>query len=200
MPTYKKTYIQIYSQAKDPDDLHFQPKEIPPIIRRSVELAAKGKALDIGCGTGIYSVFMAQQGFEVTALDYVPQALNFARNRAREAGVDVNFVEADVTTWDNPDRYNLIIDSGCLHNFNREKRDKYRQRLPYWLTDNTSFALIHFGKRSLFDFSRVGFNVKRATKEETERFFLPELELKEFYAGPGKRTLFYYRFARKRPE
>jgi methylase of polypeptide subunit release factors len=47
-----------------------------------------GRALDLGCGTGIWSVRLAQRGWEVVGVDIVPKALRTARARAREAGVE----------------------------------------------------------------------------------------------------------------
>lgn len=56
-----------------------------------------GRALDLGCGSGIWSVRLAQRGWDVTGLDNVPKALRTARERARAAGVQARFVEGSVT-------------------------------------------------------------------------------------------------------
>lgn len=196
MSTSKKKYTQMYRRAKESSQLFLQRNEVPVFIRRVVELDKKrGKALDIGCASGFYSVFLAQQGYQVTALDYIPAAIEFAKKRASKAGVEINFIEGDITEWISPERYDFILDSGCLHNFNKKDRIKYRQRFPQWLSENANFVLVHFGKRSIFDINyRLGLKVKRATKDETEGFFQPELKLVEFYAEPGSRPLFYYRF------
>jgi 2-polyprenyl-3-methyl-5-hydroxy-6-metoxy-1,4-benzoquinol methylase len=57
-----------------------------------------GRALDVGCGSGIWAVKLAQRGWDVTGIDFVPKAVRRARRRAEEAGVEVNFVQGDVTT------------------------------------------------------------------------------------------------------
>jgi SAM-dependent methyltransferase len=56
-----------------------------------------GKALDLGCGSGIWSVELARRGWEVTGVDAVPRALRRARERARRTGVELRLVEGDVT-------------------------------------------------------------------------------------------------------
>ena len=56
-----------------------------------------GPALDLGTGSGIWAVWLARRGWQVTAVEIVEQALERARTRAAEAGVQVRFVERDVT-------------------------------------------------------------------------------------------------------
>ena len=56
-----------------------------------------GSALDLGCGGGLWSIELARRGWDVTGVDLVPKALSTARERAREAGVEVRFIEGDVT-------------------------------------------------------------------------------------------------------
>lgn len=56
-----------------------------------------GPALDLGCGSGIWAVRLAQRGWQVTGVDAVPKALRRARDRARDAGVELRLVEGDVT-------------------------------------------------------------------------------------------------------
>ena len=59
-----------------------------------------GRALDLGCGSGIWAVALAQRGWQVTGVDFVPKALRRARERAKQAGVEVEFLEGDVTKLD----------------------------------------------------------------------------------------------------
>lgn len=56
----------------------------------------KGTLLDLGCGTGADAVFLAQHGFDVTAVDFSPTALERARTRAQNAATNVCFVLEDV--------------------------------------------------------------------------------------------------------
>jgi SAM-dependent methyltransferase len=55
--------------------------------------------LDLGCGTGANTVYLAEQGFDVVGVDFTPLALRRARERAAEAGVEkkCTFVEGDLT-------------------------------------------------------------------------------------------------------
>jgi SAM-dependent methyltransferase len=57
-------------------------------------------ALAVADGEGRNSVYMAQKGLEVTAMEAAPNAIAKARALADERGVTVNFVEADIFDWD----------------------------------------------------------------------------------------------------
>ena len=54
------------------------------------------KVLDVGCGTGRHSVRMAQEGAVVTGVDFSEGMLERARGKAREGGVEVEFVRHDI--------------------------------------------------------------------------------------------------------
>ena len=83
-----------------------QPARLPAVHERISALFAReedgreppyGKALDLGCGSGTWAVELAARGWDVTGVDFVPKALRRARERARQAGVEMRLVEGDVT-------------------------------------------------------------------------------------------------------
>jgi SAM-dependent methyltransferase len=59
-----------------------------------------GRALDLACGEGRNAIWLAQQGWDVTAVDFASVAIDRARTRAEHAGVEVAFAVADVLTYD----------------------------------------------------------------------------------------------------
>ena len=77
-----------------------------------------GPALDLGCGSGIWAVELARRGWQVTGVDFVPRAVQRARERAREAGVELRLVEGDVTKLREMgvgSGFRLLLDFGCFH-------------------------------------------------------------------------------------
>jgi SAM-dependent methyltransferase len=83
-------------------------------------------ALEIGCGTGTNSVWLAQQGFEVTGLDVAPLAIKHAEQRARAAGVSVRFIVADMLSL--PELggpFEFFFDRGCYHAVRRNAPREY---------------------------------------------------------------------------
>lgn len=62
----------------------------------------EGRALDLGCGEGRNAVYLAEQGFAVTAVDFAEQGLAKGRKLAERKGVAdrIHWVQADVLEWD----------------------------------------------------------------------------------------------------
>lgn len=54
------------------------------------------RALDLACGTGAATLIMAAAGTRVVAIDRAPAMLEIARGRARDQGLHVRFIEADI--------------------------------------------------------------------------------------------------------
>src|SRR5262245_34326324 len=81
-----------------------------------------GRAVELGCGTGASAVWLAEQGFDVTALDLSPLAIERAHRRAAEGGVRVRFLVADVLRP--PEEpvgpFDLVFDRSCYHVVRRE--------------------------------------------------------------------------------
>ncbi len=69
-----------------------------------------GRALDIACGEGRNAVWLAEQGWQVTGVDFSPVGLAKARRLAREHDVTVDWVEEDVVDWEPPpEAFDLVI-------------------------------------------------------------------------------------------
>ena len=61
-----------------------------------------GRVLDVGCGEGADAVWLARQGWQVTALDVSQVALERARRHAADAGVEISFVHSGLVEADLP--------------------------------------------------------------------------------------------------
>lgn len=91
------------------DDYLFGTEPASPLVAVRKALPSAGHALSVADGEGRNSVWLARQGFEVTAFDFSENALAKARKLADGAGVTVDFRFGDITRWDWDERpYDLV--------------------------------------------------------------------------------------------
>jgi len=84
-------------------------KEPNPFLKRVLRFLPKGIALDVAAGEGRNAAFLAEHGFDVDAIDISEQGLKKARRLAREMGVRVRTIRADLDRYPIEEgRYDLI--------------------------------------------------------------------------------------------
>ena len=175
----REEYQRMYGRARHPEDLPWHRETAFPLLVAAADRVAGGRALDLGCGTGTYATYLASRGLAVTAIDFTPRALDMARERASSLGVPVEFVEADVLEWDGTGKFDLVLDSGCLHGISGVGRlAAYKQRLLEWLAHDGQYVLSHFVRRHWLDWRPVG--PRRRTREEVTSLFAPELVERDY--------------------
>lgn len=96
-----------------------------------------GKALDVGCGTGDNTIWLAQNGFTVIATDTSDVALEKAREKAAEAGVKCEFVLVDfMEERVEGGPFGFVFDRGCFHSFGLDdERARFAKNVADHLED-----------------------------------------------------------------
>ena len=106
-----------------------------------------GLALDLGCGTGTNSVYMAQHRWKATGIDFVPRAIDMATRKARTAAVPVRFIVGDVTRLDElglDAGFDLVFDLGCFHSIPDDRRDGYVRSATQFAKPGATMLLFGF--------------------------------------------------------
>lgn len=79
---------------------------------------AGGRILEIGAGTGVNAIALAQRGYPVVALEIAPAALEKAREAATRAGVAVDFRLADfLAPAAVPETFDALVDRAVFHTY-----------------------------------------------------------------------------------
>ena len=125
----------------------------PPELVAFVENHTPGKALDVGCGAGSNTVYLAEKGWDATGVDFVPRAINIARTRAARAGVAPRLLVGDVTRLSALGigrDFALIFDKGCFHCIAESDRDRYVKEVTALAATGATALLFGFirGQRS----------------------------------------------------
>jgi SAM-dependent methyltransferase len=91
-------------------------------------------------------VFLAGEGWEVTAVDDVPRALQAARRRAEDAGVQVEFRRGDVARLEDVGvgDVTLAFDRGCYHGLPEAKRAAYARGVTAVTRPGAALLLMSF--------------------------------------------------------
>ena len=84
------------------------------------------RAIDLGCGTGRNALFLAQNGFQVTGVDFASSAIAKARQKADAAGLKAEFIMDDLTNIQNvTGTFDFLVDAGVLDVLRPKSRDLY---------------------------------------------------------------------------
>lgn len=133
-----KRFAEFYEQGNPPWEQELPP---PEVIEAIAQLPA-GRGLDLGCGTGRASRYMAQHGWVVDAVDFVPKAIELAQERLTK---NITYHLASVTNLDFLHRpYDFALDVGCGHALDDDELPLYEQQLRRLLREDGLFLL--FGR------------------------------------------------------
>ncbi|MBY9079718.1 class I SAM-dependent methyltransferase [Paenibacillus sp. CGMCC 1.18879] len=105
----------------------------------------RGNMLEIGCGPGRNAIYSAQKGFKVDAVDLSEEAIRWAKERAEQSKVSVNFeCKSAFDLIPKPEYYDFVYDAGCLHHIWPHRRIEYLRLIYSTLKTGGYFGLTCF--------------------------------------------------------
>lgn len=144
----QRLLYNLWYYFRPPWDTGVSPPELVAAIE-GPDALRPGRALDLGCGTGTNSLYLAKHGWQVVGVDMALTAIRKARRKAREAGYSVGFYATDVTRLDFLQPFfDLALDIGCFHALSPREQVRYRNELCRLLRPGARFMLYAFGPRS----------------------------------------------------
>jgi 2-polyprenyl-3-methyl-5-hydroxy-6-metoxy-1,4-benzoquinol methylase len=125
-------FPEFFKEAYDKNDAPWDSGKPEPELIRLIDAGKlPGKSLlEFGCGTGTNAIELARRGYAVTAVDYIPKALEQACDKAVKANVKIDFRQADLLS--NPKLggpYDVIFDRGVYHSVRTENMPAFRKTL-----------------------------------------------------------------------
>jgi SAM-dependent methyltransferase len=109
-----------------------------------------GPALDLGCGSGIWGLRLAERGWQVTGVDLVQKALDRARERVDQADAEMRLVQANVTELapgEVGEGFRLILDTGTFHDFRPEQQRAMGRSMDAVASRDATVLLLAWPKR-----------------------------------------------------
>jgi cyclopropane fatty-acyl-phospholipid synthase-like methyltransferase len=187
-----------YRFAKPPWDSGITPPEVVAFFEKN---SMHGRALDVGCGTGTNSIFLAQHGLHVVGVDYASKAIATARDKAQRTNLAIDFHVADVTQLDFlTELFDYVLDIGCFHGIALEGRQRYAAHLARLTHRDSVFMLYAISPRPpqtrnpLMPFRNVG-----ATPNDVLNIFSKDFSLEHSEHGGDRleRQSAWFWFKRK---
>jgi SAM-dependent methyltransferase len=144
------------------------------------------RALDIGCGTGTNSRWLAEQGFDVTGIDLAPLAIERAEQQAFAAGIQVRFVVADVLQPpDLGQAFDFFFDRGCYHAVRRSAAKGYAPAVASQLKPGARGLVLAGNAREPHEPGPPVVTEEQIRDELGESFQILELREFRFDEAPG---------------
>ncbi len=156
------------------DDLQFYKRWLPQKKDACI--------LELCCGTGRLTIPIAKDGYNISGVDYTPTMLEQAKVKASEAGLDVEFIEADIRTLDLKEKYDLIfIPFNSIHHLYKNE-DLFR-----------AFNVVkkHLKEGGLFLLDCINPNIQSLVEDEKEQKEIAEYTTKDGREVMIKQTLRY---------
>ena len=130
----------------------------PPELREYIAAHPPGRAIDLGCGTGTNALALAQNGWRVTGVDFIPKAIRAAKRKLKQATLEADLSVGDVTNLRGiTGPFDLALDIGCFHGV--EDRAAYLDELDRLLAPGGHWLMYGFFKPAphlagCFDFAQ----------------------------------------------
>lgn len=126
-----------------------------------------GTALDLGTGSGIWGIQLANRGWQVTGIDIVEKALQRARKRVQQTNVNIRLVRGDVTALRASGigtGFRLVLDTGTFHDFDVARQKAMGREIDAVAATDATLLLLVWPKR-------VRPLIRGATRDEIEGAF-----------------------------
>lgn len=127
----------------------------------------QGSVLDVGCGTGENALYLADLGHDVLGVDGAPLAIEKAKAKAEERGIDAMFLVEDALDLKRLERrFDSVIDCGLFHTFDDRERAAYTRSLGSVVRPGGRYFMLCFSDRE-----PKGFGPRRVTQKEIRGAF-----------------------------
>jgi len=153
-------------------------------------ITKKGKALDICCGAGTNTVYLAQKGFLVTGIDISSKAIEYAKKKAEQANVKIRFIEQNFLELPFEDEeFIFVFDMGCFHHVKIEDRSTFIRGVHRVLKKGGYYLMVCFSYKNGPAWNH--FTKKQILQLFSDYFGVKEIKHISSVEGNGYRRYFY---------
>jgi len=174
---YEKPGVAVWTHSKPPEAL--------------IELVETGKIkpcklLDVGCGEGFYAIYLASKGFDVLGIDISENAIKYAKENAKKAGVNIRFKVMDLRDLPElKEKFDFVLEWAILHGIAFEERQKHVENIDNLLNEKGKYFSMCFNIQDV-KFTGPGKRIRIVPEGQKissgmKMYFSPLDELKELF-------------------
>lgn len=137
---------EAYEEGETPWDVR---RPQPALVSVAEAGAVEGRVLDVGCGTGTHALYVSDRGHPTTGVDVSANAVERAREKARDRGSDAEFRVGDARSLDaDLGPFDAAIDSGLFHALAPGDRRPYADSLARVIDPGGRLFALAFGEEA----------------------------------------------------
>lgn len=117
---YNNTYCEDNRLKDGCDNRHLVERENK---KKLLDLYVKGKVLDCGAGTGLYTKYLVEKGFDITACDIVPKHVDMIKEKCKGYSVNCSIQDATALTYFD-ETFDTVLIAGPIYHSNEHNQKK----------------------------------------------------------------------------
>jgi 2-polyprenyl-3-methyl-5-hydroxy-6-metoxy-1,4-benzoquinol methylase len=134
MKTDYSSHDEVYKKLKAEGKLGWDTAEVTEDIILTLEnllstrnIPESGKLLELGCGAGNISIWLAKKGYDVYGIDISPTAIEWAKEKAKEHNINIDFKVGNVLDLQDfsSNLFDIVLDGHCFHCIIGKDRRKF---------------------------------------------------------------------------
>jgi 2-polyprenyl-3-methyl-5-hydroxy-6-metoxy-1,4-benzoquinol methylase len=139
-------YINVYRHRNEAEA-----ELLIELILKNIDIPSGSNILDMACGAGRHSIFFAERGFEVTAVDLSEKLLSVAKQRAEKRNLKIDFIQADLRNFHVNKKFNLAVNLFTSFGYFQDDYENFSvfRDAHKLLSDNGYFVLDFFNSAYL---------------------------------------------------
>ena len=146
---YNRTAQTVYEEKYNQEDYYWgiAPNKLCYEIMKLKPPVKPYRVLDIGCGEGKDAVFLAKNGYIVSAFDMADAGLKKAKELAERNHVSIDFFHGDINDYTPHAQFDIVFSSGVFHYLATSQRKKLIDALKEHTAPNGIHAINVFVKK-----------------------------------------------------
>lgn len=182
MTDYKKIKLE-FEEAYSTKGKAVWTKKAPEELTKIMDKIKPCKAIDLGCGEGLYSIYLNSKGFDIQGVDISDKAISYAKKNAKNAGKRIKFYQMNLLKGLKTveDKFDFVLEWAIMHSIPFEDRKMHVENVANLLNKGGKYISTCFNIDSP-EWGGHGKRVRQAEEINTTLYYSSKKELEELFS------------------